>query len=79
MKPLFQKTGTLFKHNNTDCDSLFIFLDIYEIENSTKTIYLMFYLINLIDFFVIMHFWKCLASINFKKVIDRQNRTQVQW
>lgn len=35
--------------NKTECDNLLILFDLYSSESTTKTKYVMFYLINIID------------------------------
>ena len=50
-QPRFKRVWALYKINKTECDELFILLEICSTENSKKTIYLMFYLINSIDYY----------------------------
>lgn len=49
-QPRFKRIGALYKINKTAVDKLFILLEICSTENSKKTIYLMFHLINSIDY-----------------------------
>lgn len=71
--PDSKKKGTLCKHiNEAECDNLIIQFDIYSIENTTLTIYLLLYLIVFCKYMLILNLMPNWESWNCKNSSSRQ-------